>query len=59
MIYKFIMYKHFIKRIIGFMGALIGILLLSPIFFVVTIWLHFSNKGAGAFFFQERVGKGE
>lgn len=59
MIYKFIMYKHFFKRIIGFTGALIGILLLSPIFIVVTIWLHFSNKGAGAFFFQERVGKGE
>ena len=23
----------------------------------VTIWLHFANKGAGAFFFQERPGK--
>ena len=53
------MYKHFFKRIIGFTGALLGVLLLSPIFIVVTIWLHFSNKGAGAFFYQERVGKGE
>lgn len=53
------MYKYFIKRILGFTGALCGILLLSPIFIVVTIWLHFSNKGAGAFFFQERIGKGE
>lgn len=53
------MYKHFIKRILGFLGALCGIMLLSPIFIVVTIWLHFSNKGAGAFFYQERIGKGE
>ena len=53
------MYKHFFKRIIGFFGALCGVILLSPIFIVVTIWLHFANKGAGAFFFQERIGKGE
>lgn len=53
------MYKKVFKRLIGFIGALWGILLLSPIFIVVTIWLHFANKGAGAFFFQERIGKGE
>lgn len=53
------MYKYCIKRFIGFLGALCGIIILSPIFFVVTIWLHFSNKGAGAFFYQERIGKGE
>jgi len=53
------MYKHFLKRAIGFLGALIAILLLSPLFIVVTIWLHYANKGAGAFFFQERIGKGE
>lgn len=53
------MYKYLIKRILGFLGALSGIIILSPIFIVVTIWLHFSNKGAGAFFFQERIGKGE
>lgn len=53
------MYKHFFKRIIDFFGALCGVILLSPIFIVVTIWLHFANKGAGAFFFQERIGKGE
>lgn len=53
------MYKHFFKRIIGFFGALCGVLLLSPVFIVVTVWLHFANKGAGAFFFQERIGKGE
>ncbi|MCI7070633.1 sugar transferase [Bacteroides pyogenes] len=53
------MYKHFFKRILGFLGALVGVILLSPLFIVVTIWLHFANKGAGAFFFQERIGKGE
>ena len=53
------MYKHFFKRIIGFFGALCGVLLLSPVFIVVAAWLHFANKGAGAFFFQERIGKGE
>lgn len=53
------MYKHFLKRLIGFFGALCGVILLFPIFMVVTIWLHFANKGAGAFFFQERIGKGE
>lgn len=53
------MYKHFFKRLIGFLGALCGVILLFPIFIVVTIWLHFANKGAGAFFFQERIGKGE
>ena len=53
------MYKHFFKRLVGFLGALCGVILLSPIFIVVTIWLHFANKGAGAFFFQERIGKGE
>lgn len=53
------MYKHFFKRILGFIGALIGILLLSPVFIFVSVWLHFANKGAGVFFFQERIGKGE
>lgn len=51
------MYKHFLKRLIGFLGALVGVIILSPLFIFVTIWLHFANKGAGAFFFQERIGK--
>lgn len=33
------------------------LLVISPILLVVTIWLHYANKGAGAFFFQERPGK--
>ncbi len=53
------MYKYFLKRIFDFTLALVVILCLSPILIVVTIWLHFANKGAGAFFTQERPGKGE
>lgn len=53
------MYRYFLKRLIGFLGALVAIILLSPLFIFVTIWLHFANKGAGAFFFQTRIGKGE
>ena len=53
------MYKFFLKRLFGFLGALVAIILLSPLFIVVTIWLHFANKGAGAFFYQTRIGKGE
>lgn len=51
------MYKHFIKRFIDFWISLIALIIISPILLVVTIWLHYANKGAGAFFFQERPGK--
>lgn len=51
------MYRCFFKRLLGFLGALVAVLLLSPLFIVVTIWLHYANKGAGSFFFQERIGK--
>ena len=52
-----IMYKNFFKRFLDFWISLIVLILISPILLVVTIWLHFANKGAGAFFFQERPGK--
>ena len=41
------------------LGAASGgaLLLLSVPLAAATIWLHFANKGAGAFFFQERPGK--
>ena len=52
-----IMYKHFFKRFLDFWISLIALIIISPILMVVTIWLHFANKGAGAFFFQERPGK--
>lgn len=53
------MYKHNIKRLLDFGVALIMLICLSPIFLVVTIWLHFANKGTGVLFTQERPGKDE
>ncbi len=51
------MYKHFFKRFFDFWISLIALICISPILIIVTIWLLFANKGAGAFFFQERPGK--
>ena len=51
------MYKNFVKRFIDFWIALIALICLSPLLLIITVWLHFANKGAGAFFFQERPGK--
>ena len=51
------MYKHFFKRFFDFWISLIALICISPMLLIVTIWLHFANKGAGAFFFQERPGK--
>jgi lipopolysaccharide/colanic/teichoic acid biosynthesis glycosyltransferase len=51
------MYKHFFKRLLDIVLSGIALLCLSPVLIVVTIWLHFANKGAGAFFTQERPGK--
>ena len=53
------MYKHFGKRVIDFIFALIVLIILFIPLLIITIWLHFANKGAGAFFFQERPGKNE
>lgn len=52
-------YIHCIKRPIGFLGALVALILVSPIFIATMILLHFANKGAGVFFTQERPGKNE
>lgn len=51
------MYKHFFKRLIDFTIALIALLCIGWFLIIIAIWLHFANKGAGAFFFQERPGK--
>ena len=51
------MYKNFFKRIIDFTIVFIALLIIWPILLIITIWLHFANKGAGAFFTQERPGK--
>ena len=51
------MYKHFFKRVIDFTIVLVALLVIWPVLLVITVWLHFANKGAGAFFTQERPGK--
>ena len=51
------MYKNFFKRIFDFIATLIALLLIGWLIGLVAIWLHFANKGAGAFFLQPRPGK--
>lgn len=51
------MYAHFFKRLIDFTIVFMVLLIIWPILLLITIWLHFANKGAGAFFTQERPGK--
>ena len=51
------MYKHVLKRLLDFWIALFALVCISPLLVVVTLWLHVANKGAGAFFLQERPGK--
>ena len=51
------MYKSFFKRIIAFILVFCVLVTIWPILLIITIWLHFANKGAGAFFTQERPGK--
>lgn len=51
------MYKHYIKRILDFTIVFLTLLVIWPILLIVTIWLYFANKGAGAFFYQNRPGK--
>lgn len=53
------MYAHFFKRVFDFTLALIALLLIGWLLVIIAIWLHFANKGAGAFFTQERPGKDE
>ena len=53
------MYKHFFKRVLDILISGIALLLIGWFLILVAIFLHFANKGAGAFFFQERPGKGE
>lgn len=51
------MYKNYFKRVIDFCIVFVVLAIIWPILLFITIWLHFANKGAGAFFFQERPGK--
>lgn len=52
------MYKKYIKRLLDFSIVLVALLIIWPILLIITIWLHFANKGAGSFFTQDRPGKG-
>ena len=52
------MYKNFFKRLFDFIIALIGLIVLSPIFILVTIVLYVANNGT-PFFLQTRPGKNE
>jgi len=51
------MYKYFFKRLLGFCIALTALLCIWWFLAIITIWLHYANKGAGAFFLQDRIGK--
>ncbi len=53
------MYKHFFKRFFDILVSGIALLLIGWFLILITIFLHFANKGAGAFFTQERPGKDE
>lgn len=52
------MYRYCLKRLIDFIIVFCVLLAVWPILLIITLWLHFANKGAGAFFTQERPGKG-
>lgn len=51
------LYIYLVKRPISFLGALMALIILLPLFLAMIILLHFANKGAGVFFTQERPGK--
>lgn len=51
------MYKSYFKRLLSFIMALLALMCVGWLIVIVAIWLHFANKGAGAFFTQERPGK--
>lgn len=51
------MYRHCLKRVFDFLFASVALLILLPVLLLITIGLHVANKGAGAFFFQERPGR--
>lgn len=53
------MYARFFKRLFDFLMAFVTLLLIGWFLAIVALWLHFANKGAGVFFFQDRPGKDE
>lgn len=53
------LYMSLVKRPLGFLGALVALILLLPVFLATIVLLFFANKGAGVFFTQDRPGKNE
>ena len=51
------MYQYVIKRLIDFIVVFFVLIIIWPVLLLVTLWLHFANKGAGAVFLQERPGR--
>ena len=51
------MYSSFFNRLIDLIIVFCMLAIIGPILFLITLWLHFANKGAGAFFTQERPGR--
>ncbi|EEF91809.1 bacterial sugar transferase [Bacteroides cellulosilyticus DSM 14838] len=51
------MYSFFLKRLIDFIVVFGVLVIIWPILLIMTLWLHFANRGAGAFFTQERPGQ--
>lgn len=51
------MYSNCIKRVLSFCIVFLAMLLIWWVMAIIAIWLHFANKGAGAFFYQKRAGK--
>ena len=51
------MYSFFLKRLIDFIVVFGVVVIIWPILLIMTLWLHFANRGAGAFFTQERPGQ--
>lgn len=51
------MYKSLFKRILGVIIALLALIFIGWFMGIISIWLHFANKGAGVFYTQDRLGK--
>ena len=51
------MYRSFLKRLIDFSLVFCALVICCPVLFIIALWLHFANKGAGVFFLQNRPGR--
>lgn len=51
------MYRNVVKRILDIVLSSMGLLAVSWLILLLSVILHFANKGAGAFFFQDRPGR--